>query len=108
MDILQEVKLLREELKEVRAFVKMPTEEFVSIGKALNFMQFDRSEDWLRKILTRANYAKQSHQECSIQEGVHYTYIDKSWMVNWRALGPVLRMGSELVLPEIPHKDYAA
>ena len=101
-----EIAELEKRLKRLEAAVGIPEDDWKSLPKALKAMGIDRSPEWLRSILGRAEYAATARLDCDLVRGEHFAYVAGSWLVNVEKIKPVL-LGGELELPELP-KEYAA
>lgn len=97
---------LLERIRRLEAHVGIPEDDWKSPPKALKTMGIDRSPEWLRGILERANYAAGAGIDCDLVRGEHFSYVAGSWLVNVEKIKPVLLSGT-LEVPELP-TDYAA
>ena len=101
MNNQEDLRQLIYDVERLKQAVGISDDDWKSPAKALKAMGIDRSVDWLRSILQRADYAHGARLDCSLVKGQHFTCIDNSWLVNVATIKPILLSGN-MVLPEMP------
>ena len=102
--LTKEIASLKADVARLKKEIDLSDNDWRSPERAVKAMSLGKSATWLKDLMKRAEYAHDTGLPCNLIKGVHYTFMDGSWLANVATIEPLLLSG-ELDVPKMP-KGY--